>query len=386
MFSNLLRALSIVFPHHFAWIAMNSQETLQSRAFIAALIAVTIGFFILLEPFYSAIFWAATLAVLFWPIHQKILRRMPGRTNLASVTTLLVCTLIVIIPLVLVGISLVQEVLSFYGRMTSGGNSFDQYLQQISDATPEWVWQWLNRFGLDGLDEVQQKMAEVATQALSVVYTRAVNIGQNTMQFAISFFLMMYLLFFCFRDGAHIMGHMRRAIPMQKDHLGNLANKFTSVVKATIKGNITVAAVQGSLGGLMFLALGIQGPMMWGVVMAFLSLLPAVGAGLVWGPVAIYLLATGSIVKGIIMIVVGVGVIGLVDNILRPILVGKETKMPDYLVLLSTLGGLSLFGLTGFVAGPVIAALFIAIWALFINRKEDREPVASPTKPPSQGN
>lgn len=359
-----------------------NRTTLQSRAFIGVLIAVTIAFFVLLRPFYTAIFWAATLAVLFWPIHQRILKSLPGKSNLAAVTTLLVCTLIVIIPLVLVSLSLVQEVLTFYSRMTGGGYSFAHYMQQISGTVPDWLWEWLNRFGLGGLAEIQQKLSEAATQALSFVYTRAVNLGQNTLQFAVSFVLMMYLLFFFFRDGAYIMAHIRRAIPMEKDHLGNLANKFTSVVKATIKGNITVAAVQGALGGLMFLALGIQGPMLWGVVMAFLSLLPAVGAGLVWAPVAIYLLATGSVVKGAIMIAIGVGVIGLVDNILRPILVGKETKMPDYLILLSTLGGLSLFGLTGFVAGPVIAALFIAIWALFINRKDDDESPAA--LPPSR--
>jgi predicted PurR-regulated permease PerM len=119
------------------------------------------------------------------------------------------------------------------------------------------------------------------------------------------------------------------------------------------------------LGGLIFWILGIQGPVLWGVLMAFLSLLPAVGAGLIWLPVAIYFIATGGVWQGVILIAYGVFVIGLVDNVLRPILVGKDTKMPDYVVLISTLGGMALFGLTGFVIGPVIAALFIATWDLF---------------------
>ncbi len=122
---------------------------------------------------------------------------------------------------------------------------------------------------------------------------------------------------------------------------------------------------RGALGGLIFWILGIQGPVLWGVVMAFLSLLPAVGAGLIWAPVAIYFLATGAMGKGLILIAYGVLVIGLVDNVLRPLLVGKDTKMPDYIVLISTLGGMALFGLTGFVIGPVIAALFMAIWDMF---------------------
>ena len=131
------------------------------------------------------------------------------------------------------------------------------------------------------------------------------------------------------------------------------------------KGNIVVAASQGALGGLIFWVLGIQAPVLWGVLMAFLSLLPAVGASLIWMPVALYYLATGAVAQGAILIAYGIFVIGLVDNLLRPLLVGKDTKLPDYMVLISTLGGMSLFGLTGFVIGPAIAALFVATWGLF---------------------
>jgi len=146
-----------------------------------------------------------------------------------------------------------------------------------------------------------------------------------------------------------------------------------------------VAAAQGALGGLIFWILGIQGPVLWGVVMAFLSLLPAVGAGLIWAPVAIYFLATGDMGKGLILIAYGVLVIGLVDNVLRPLLVGKDTKMPDYIVLISTLGGMALFGLTGFVIGPVIAALFMAIWDMFtrmqLQDEERRRQMAQTVNP-----
>ena len=126
-----------------------------------------------------------------------------------------------------------------------------------------------------------------------------------------------------------------------------------------------MALLQGALGGLIFWFLGIGAPLLWGVVMAFLSLLPAIGAALVWMPVAVYLLATGAVWQGVVLILYGMLVIGLVDNFLRPILVGKDTKMPDYVVLISTLGGIATFGLNGFVIGPVIAAMFIAAWDLF---------------------
>ena len=154
------------------------------------------------------------------------------------------------------------------------------------------------------------------------------------------------------------------------EHKRHLFAKFTTVVRATVKGNIAVAAMQGALGGAMFSFLDIQGALLWGFVMAFLSLLPAVGAGLIWAPVAIYFLLTGSLWQGITLIAFGVLVIGLVDNVLRPILVGKDTQIPDYVVLISTLGGMVLFGLNGFVIGPVIAAIFIAAWDLFSSAKE----------------
>jgi predicted PurR-regulated permease PerM len=128
--------------------------------------------------------------------------------------------------------------------------------------------------------------------------------------------------------------------------------------------------VQGLLGGVIFWILGIQGPLFWGVLMAFLSLLPAIGAALIWAPVAIYFLVIGDIWSGVILIAFGLFVIGLIDNILRPILVGKDTQLPDYVVLISTLGGIALFGLNGFITGPVIAAMFIAAWDLFSSSKE----------------
>jgi predicted PurR-regulated permease PerM len=179
------------------------------------------------------------------------------------------------------------------------------------------------------------------------------------------FFFMLYLLFFLLRDGAALTAKISQAIPLSLDYKHHLFSKFTTVVRAAVKGNIAVAAAQGMLGGLIFWFLGIEGALLWGFVMGILSLLPAVGAGLIWAPVAIYFLFTGAIWQGVVLILFGVLVIGLVDNLLRPILVGKTTQLPDYVILISTLGGMVLFGLNGFVIGPVIAAMFIAAWDLF---------------------
>ena len=350
-------------------------STLQNGAFLLALVAVSAAFLFLLRPFYAAIFWAAALAVLFWPIHQSILARMPGRPSLASLASLLVCVLIAIIPIWLIALSVVQEIAQMYARYTQDGGSLSGQLREIGARTPPWMLEWLQRLGIDNMAGLQERAAQAAAQALQFVATQAVSIGQNTMQVLVTLAVMLYLLFFFFRDGERIVGLLERAIPMENAYIEGLAGRFTSVVKATIRGNLIVAMAQGGLGGVLLWGVGVPGAGMGGAGMTFLSLLPAVGAWLVWGPVAIWLLATGAIARGLVVIVVGALVIGVIDNLLRPILVGRETRMPDYLVLLSTLGGLAMFGLTGFVAGPMIAALFMAMWGFFISRRHP-EPVA----------
>ena len=215
-------------------------------------------------------------------------------------------------------------------------------------------------------------LSNEALQGSQIIAAEALNIGQNAFEFVISFGIMLYLLFFLLRDGTILAARIKRAIPLSVEHKRQLFNKFTTVVRATVKGNITVATMQGALGGIMFAFLGIKGALLWGSLMAFLSLLPA-GSSLIWGPVAIYFLLTGVIWKGITIIIFGILVIGLIDNILRPLLVGKDIRVPDYVVFISTLGGIALFGPNGFVIGPVLAAFFIVVWDLFSTQtmKED---------------
>jgi predicted PurR-regulated permease PerM len=342
-----------------------TSSALQNRTLLLLLAAVTVAFAAILWPFNGAVFWGVVLAILFAPLHRKLLRRMPRRRNLAAFVTLCVCLLIVILPMALIGVSLAQEASVAYERMRSGQLNYGAYLQQVLAALPAWLLALLDRFHLTSVAELQARLASVGAQASQFLATNALDVGQNTLQFIVSFGVMLYLLFFLLRDGVQLATRVRDAIPMDDQHKRQLARKFITVTRATVKGNIAVAAAQGALGGLIFWVLDIQGPVMWGVLMAFLSLLPAVGASLIWGPVAIYFLATGATWQAITLTAYGICVIGLVDNLLRPVLVGKDTKMPDYVVLISTLGGMALFGLTGFVIGPVIAALFMATWDLF---------------------
>jgi predicted PurR-regulated permease PerM len=223
----------------------------------------------------------------------------------------------------------------------------------------------LNRFGLTNFSALHDRLSAALIQGSKYLAGQALSIGKGTANFIVSLLLMLYLLFFFLRDGGALTRRIRDAVPLRAEQQRALFTKFAIVTRAMFKGNLLVAAVQGALGGLIFWFLGIHAPVLWGVLMAFLSLLPAVGAAGVWLPVAIYFLATGAVWEGIVLIAYGAFVIGLVDNLLRPYLVGKDTQMPDYVVLISTLGGIAIFGLDGLVIGPVIAAMFIAVWDIF---------------------
>jgi len=344
---------------------MNSPQ-LQRGVFLALLAVVTVAFLWVLMPFFGAVLWGVALAILFTPLYKRLLKQMPGRHNAAALSTLTICLFIVILPLAMVGVSLVQEIVQVTQNIRSGQINFAAYFQQILNALPQWLLSIFDRFNLGDMQAWQARISAGAAQGSQLIAGQALTIGQNTFDFVISFFVMLYLLYFLVRDGAGLSKMMREALPLAKPHTHYLLNKFTTVIRATIKGNVAVAIAQGAIGGLAFWLLGVQGALLWAVLMAFLSLLPAVGAALIWGPVAIYYLATGHFWQGGILIFIGVFVIGLVDNVLRPVLVGKDTQMPDYIVLMSTIGGMAIFGINGFVIGPVIAALFMAAWSLFI--------------------
>ncbi len=359
-------------------------STLHFRSFLLLLTAVSIAFLSILLPFYPAIFWGGVLAVLFGPLHRRLRSALGGRRNLAAFLTVLVIILIVILPMIFIAGSLANEAAGLYNRINSGQLNLGAYYEQVVAALPPSVHGWLDSWGVGDLLSIREKLSAGALQGSQFLAKQAVSVGQNTFQFVIGLGVMMYLLFFLLRDGHALVPRVKSLIPLSDDHRRHLFQKFTTVVRATVKGNIVIAITQGILGGLMFAFLGIQGSLFWGVLMAFLSLLPAVGASLIWAPVAVYFLVTGAYAEGITLILFGVLVIGLIDNLLRPVLVGKDTKMPDFVVLISTLGGLAVFGLNGFVIGPLFAALFIACWDLFpdavsLNAQATRDEASTPS-------
>lgn len=356
---------------------MNSLS--QHKAFILLLTLVSIAFVWLLLPFYGAVLWAVILAILFQPMQRRLERRLHGRRNWAALISVAACVFIVILPITLIFGAMVREGASVYQRVGSGDIDFNQYVQQFQGSLPVSIQDWLGDAGFGSLSDISNRLASALEQGSRLIATHMLSIGQNTLQFLVSTGIMLYLLFFLFRDGRSLGQMIRITIPLSDEYTYKLIDKFTAVVRATVKGNVIIAIVQGVIGGVAFWALGIEAALLWGVMMAFLSLLPAIGSAIVWVPVAAYLLITGAYVKGAILIFVGVVVIGLVDNFLRPPLVGKETKLPDYVVLISTVGGMTLMGINGFVLGPLIAALFIVAWSLYRQEQaEEAEQVKDP--------
>ena len=346
-----------------------NEEKVQNKSLVILLGLVTIAFIWILLPFYGAVFWAIILGILFAPLQRRLQLKFGWQRNLTSMLTLSICLVIAILPVIILGFLLVQEGAALYKSIESGELDIAAYVAHFKQSLPPYFQHLLDRFGVGELDGLREKIIKSAVTGSEFFATQAFSFGQGTFQFIVSFFIMLYLLFFFLRDGAELARKVRTAIPLQENQKRRLQLKFNRVVRATVKGNLLVAITQGALGGLIFWFLDIPSALLWAVLMAFLSLLPAVGAGIVWAPVAAFFLFAGAVWQSVVLVLFGIFVIGLVDNVLRPILVGKDTKMPDYLILISTLGGLAIFGLNGFVIGPLIAALFMSSWAIFIETR-----------------
>ena len=338
-------------------------EKLEQRAFLIALVLVTIGFAFLIKPFFAPLLWAYIIAVLFHPVQVWLQGKWGNRPNLIALTTLTACVVLVVIPVLLILGSFIQQGVAIYQQIEAGEIDPGKYIDQVRNAFPAFQG-LLDRFDID-MATVRERAANAAVTAGQFVTRNLLAVGQGTFEFVLKLALMLYVAYFLLRDGRVLIEKLIEVLPLGDERERLLFRKFAEVARATVKGNLVVALVQGTLGGLIFWILGLPVPLLWGVVMTVLSLIPAVGSTLVWLPMAIYLYAVGAWISATVLIGYGLVIIGLADNILRPILVGRDTKLPDWMVLLSTLGGLALFGLNGFVVGPLIAVLFIAFWQIF---------------------
>ena len=331
----------------------------STNAYYLLLALITILFVSIIFNFAAPILWSIVVSIIFYPLYEKFLF-ITNKKSLSSILSLIIILLLVIIPSIGIMGLIANELINFI-------NSFDDYsLERYVEMIPNesLINDLLAWTGLT-INQLTEKVDDFLLTASKVFYESVSTISANVINFFISLFLFLYLTFFFLKDGEQILQSCMDVFPMKNEDESYLLNEFQKITRATIKGTIIVALAQGFLGYMTLLLLGIEGALIWGAVMALLSIIPAVGTILVWLPIALVLFANGQMMEASILIFSGIFIIGMIDNLLRPILIGKETKIPDYLILLTTIGGISIFGITGFIVGPIIASLFISIWSLY---------------------
>lgn len=334
---------------------------IRNYLFLGLLAAVTFIFAIILRPFAYAIFWAAVIAALFYPLFERI-NNFFKHPNLSTTVTLVAVAVIIILPLSIIALLITREAFSLYGSISGSGAQVNASITSIIDAIKH------NPLTAQlSIDEKwwTQKFAEGGQTVASYIFQVLTDVTQNSLKFGVMFVIMMYTLFFFIRDGKKILRKLMYILPLGDRYEIMLYNKFTEAAGAIIKGALILGGIQATLGGVTFWIAGIDGALIWSVVMLLASLIPGVGCALVWLPAGILMLITGHVWQGLFILSIGSLVISTIDNLLRPLIVGKDLNMPPLLVLFSTLGGITVFGFSGFMIGPIIAALFMAFWAMY---------------------
>ena len=357
-----------------------NRTRVENGGLILFVAAFTLALTLIVSSFVGALLWAALAAILFQPLFQRLLARWPDRRNTAAAVTILIITVAVVIPALVIASLVVEQAASVYNQMRSGQINFASYFEQVHDALPLRIQRLLDGAGFGSFERAQGQISQAVASSASMLARQAFSIGANAAAFLLAFGVGLYVTYFLLRDGEKIGPAVVESLPLERSVAQRFADKFVAVVRATIKGSGVVAIVQGALGAITFWIVGLPAALLWGMLMAIAGLLPAVGPTIIWGPVAVYLLATGAIWQAVVVILSGVLVIGLADNILRPILVGRDTGIPDWLVLVTTLGGIDLIGLSGIVVGPLAGALFITGWQVLTEQREGRA-VANPPPP-----
>jgi predicted PurR-regulated permease PerM len=326
--------------------------------FMALVLLVTVSFFLLIKDFLLACFWAIILAVVFDPTYQRFRQYYKNSEKMPLFLTMLLIILVFVIPLFTITLMVTEESTDYYNKIQSGEINPQRNFQNTLALLPGFP-------HIQGIsvEQISSSIGKAFEQAVRYVAQQVPALTQNLLNLIVQVALAFYILFFLLRDGHQLMRKFISLIPIGDRIEIELFERFTSVARATVKGGLIVAVIQGCIGGILFWFVGIPAAFLWGMLMIILSLLP-IGSALVWAPAAVVLFLQGQTVNAVIVLAVGVLAIGLIDNFLRPRLIGKDSKMSDYLVMVSTLGGLAWFSLTGFVLGPIIAALFVTCWEI----------------------
>lgn len=342
------------------------REWVFLAALLAFIVCVFVLFYKLIVPFFAPIAWAVIFVVTCNPAHQWLAARVRPRGLAAFISTTAVA-LLILGPAIWLIMTLVGEARNLYDWIQTGEWT-SQAIKDLAARIDPIILELNHR--LSGFVDLSKW--DFQSVALSFIGKLSKWIVDNTSsglanvgKVALQFLMMLLTMYYLFKDGASLFENVKSAIPLPGKRPGEMLSHVTDVVRATIYGGLVVAAIQGTLGGLLFWILGLPSPVLWGAVMAFFALIPLLGAFVVYIPAAIVLFAGGFYIKAIVLIAVGIGLVSQIDNILRPMLISGKTQMHPLLLFFSIAGGVSVFGLLGLVLGPVIAALFIALLEVY---------------------
>jgi predicted PurR-regulated permease PerM len=335
-------------------------DELQHASFLIILAVVSLLMAVIIWPFAQPLLWAALAAIMFQPLYRWMLRKLRGRRNPAAIASLLVIFFAVLVPALWLGAMVVQEALALISRLQSQPIDLAATFDSVYSMLPAPAQDAVNRSGFADMASAQVKLQEMLAESSGWLAGQAVSIGSGALSFVLAFSVGLYVMFFLLRDGERIGRTVLRTIPVERSITERLAERFLGIVRATIKGSGVVGLVQGVLGGISFLIVGLES-----------ALVPVIGAGAVYVPIGLWLLIVGSTWQGIFVLVVGFVVISSADNVLRPILVGRDTGIPDWIILITTLGGISFLGFSGIVLGPLVAGLFLASWSILQEQRDE---------------
>jgi predicted PurR-regulated permease PerM len=342
-----------------------SGTNLRTAFVLLLVVGVSVLFLAVAWPFLKPLLLGALLSGLFHPLYRWITRLVGDRPSLGAGLTLLVLVVLGLGPIsAFLGI-VVQQAL------TISEQAFPWLSQHLGTASSFNVHDWLvQRFPalakyVPSQDELLQHLGTAAKTAGTFLVTFASRMTATTAAFLLNLFVMLYAMFFFFRDGHKILERIFYYTPLSDEDETRMLARFSSITRATIKGTLVIGVIQGALAGVAFWVAGIEGAALWGTIMTILSIIPGIGAALVWVPVVIILFVNGEYLTATLLAIWCAAVVGTVDNFLRPVLVGRDAKMPDLLILIGTLGGLFLFGPIGFIVGPIICGLFLTVWDIY---------------------
>lgn len=342
-----------------------SAENFRTAFVLILVVAVSALFLAVTWPFLKPLLVGAILAGLCQPLYRWVTRLLRGRRSLGAIITLLIVFILVVGPIsAFLGI-VVQQALNV------SNEAIPWVRQHIGSAGTFNAHDWLvQRFPslanhVPSQEQFAESIGTVAQAAGGYLVAAASRMTAGTAAFLLDLFVMIYAMFFFLKDGAKILDKIFYYIPLSNEDESLMMHRFASITRATVKGTLVIGVIQGALAGVAFWVAGLDGAAFWGTVMAILSIVPGIGAALVWVPAVIYLFITGQVLTATLLLAWCAAVVGTVDNILRPILVGKDAKMPDLLILVGTLGGLFLFGPIGFIVGPIVCGLFLTVWEIY---------------------